>query len=120
MDFPCLTFGELINFLAVGWGALANKISRQKTKQTQSVPNLTKKDGELTVSDEEKAEMLSQFFSCVFTHEETGNWNIPRKTDCEMCDMYFEDSKLWKELELLNTSKSPGFDEIHPVELKGA
>ena len=37
-----------------------------------------------------------------------------------MSDMYFEESKLWKELDLLNTSKSPGFDETRPVVLKGA
>ena len=36
---------------------------KQKTKQTGSLPNLTKEDGELTVSDQEKAEVLSQFFS---------------------------------------------------------
>ena len=34
--------------------------------------------------------------------------------------MYFEDSELLKELESLITSKSPGFDELHPVVLKGA
>ena len=53
-------------------------------------------------------------------HEEHGNSNIPIKTDCEMSDMYFEESELLKELESLNTSKSPGFDEIHPVVLRGA
>ena len=34
--------------------------------------------------------------------------------------MYFEESELSKELESLNTSKSPSFDEIHPVVLKEA
>ena len=34
--------------------------------------------------------------------------------------MYFEESELSKELESLNFSKSPSFDEFHPVVLKGA
>ena len=34
--------------------------------------------------------------------------------------MYIEESELLKELESLNTSKSPAFGEIHPVVLKGA
>ena len=35
---------------------------KQKTKRPESVPNLTEEDRELTVSDQEKAEVLSQFF----------------------------------------------------------
>ena len=38
-----------------------------------------------------------------------------------MSDFYFEESELSKKVESLNTSKSPGFDEIHPLVLrKGA
>ena len=46
---------------------------KQKTKRTESIPNLTKQDGELTVSDQEKAEVMSQFFSSIFTREEPEN-----------------------------------------------
>ena len=72
----------------------------QKTKRTESIPNLPKEDGELTVSDQEKAEVLSQILSSILMHEEHGNSNIPIKTYCEMSDMYFEESKLLKDLEL--------------------
>ena len=37
-----------------------------------------------------------------------------------MSDVYFEESELWKLLELWNTSKSTCFYELHTVELKGA
>ena len=60
---------------------------KRKTKRTESTPNLTKEDGNQTVSDQEKAEMLSQFFSSISTHEEPGNWKIPIKIDCETSDM---------------------------------
>ena len=90
---------------------------KQKSKRIESIPNLTKEDVELAVSDQEKTELLSQYFSAVFTHEEPLNWKISLKTDCEMSDMYFGESELLKELESLNTSKSPGFDGIHPLVL---
>ena len=90
---------------------------KQKSKRIESIPNLTKEAVELAVSDQEKTELLSQYFSAVFTHEEPGNWKISLKTDCEMSDMYFGESELLKELESLNTSKSPGFDGIHPLVL---
>ena len=34
--------------------------------------------------------------------------------------MYFEECEILKEPESLNTSKSPGFDEVHPLVLKEA
>ena len=49
---------------------LSRNYVKQKTKRTESIPSLPKEEGELTVSDQEKAEVLSQFFSSVFTHED--------------------------------------------------
>ena len=54
-----------------------------KTKMKVGVPNLLKSsdnDGtNLTENDKEKAEVLADFFSSVFTREKDGDWVLPEK-----------------------------------------
>ena len=90
---------------------------RQKTVLQNAIPALVQDDGSLTTNEIEKSEVLSKFFSSVFTHEPPGEWKIPELDithpikDLEIT----EKLKLVKEqLDSVNTSKSPGPDEIHP------
>ena len=46
---------------------------RQKTTIRQAIPALIKPNGMLTDTDDEKAEVLSNFFASVFTDEPPGN-----------------------------------------------
>ena len=79
------------------------------------------KDGELKTEDQEKANILNDFFSSVFTVE--GNSEMPnfeqkvKDEDCiDKIDINAE--KLWKQLKSLNVSKSCGPDNCHPFFLK--
>ena len=44
-----------------------------KTRQTEKISNLKKEDGTLTENDQGKAEVLNDFFSSVFTNEDSNN-----------------------------------------------
>ena len=50
---------------------------RQKTVLQNAIPALLQDDGYLTTNEIEKVEVLSKFFSSVFTHEPPGEWKIP-------------------------------------------
>ena len=52
---------------------------KSKVKSKSNVSNLTKEDGTLTTSDKEKAKILNDFFTSVFTAQ-NGN-NIPDMED---------------------------------------
>ena len=88
---------------------------RQKTVLQNAIPALVRDDGSLTTNEIEKVEVLSKFFSSVFTHEPPAEWKIreldirhPRK------DLEITEQLVKGQLHLLNTSKFPGPDEIHP------
>ena len=55
---------------------------------------LVQDDGSLTTNEIEKVEVLSKFFSSVFTHEPPGEWKIPELDithpikDLEMTEKY--------------------------------
>ena len=49
---------------------------RQKTTIRESIPALIKPNGMLSDTDEEKAEVLSNFFASVFTDETPSYWDI--------------------------------------------
>ena len=74
----------------------------------------------LTSNDQEKAEVLSEFFSSVFTLEPEDN--IPtlpeRNYQHKLTDINITRDKVIKKLLKIKTDKSPGSDEIHPRALK--
>jgi hypothetical protein len=77
-------------------------------------------DVELTTSDEEKAEVLLDFFSSIFTTEDKGTMPPFDSRNVQSVLEYIDvtDDKVKSFLLKLNTSKSPGPDGLHPRVLK--
>ena len=94
--------------------------SKRKCKQGISV--LKKPDGTYTTNDREKAEVLDNLFSSVFTRENTDS--IPHTVPGEKSDRVFisdiiiTEKAVKDKLNKLNTAKTPGIDKIHPRVLK--
>ena len=92
---------------------------KSKTKPKENISSLLKEDGSLTKDDSEKAEVLNNYFSSVFTKEDTDNIPIFKS----QCDNVIENfninsSDMAKALKSLKINKSPGPDGIHPRLLK--
>ena len=88
---------------------------RQKTAFQNAIPALVQDDGSLTTNEIEKVEVLSKMFSSVFTHEPPGEREIPELDVTHPIKNLEITEKLFKEqLDSLNTSISPGPDEVHP------
>ena len=91
-----------------------------KLKPKESVPNLTKPNGELTINDLEKACLLNEFLSSVFTKEDlksTPTFDCGKNVNV-LTTISTTRDKMFKVLHSLNPSKSPGPDQIHPKILK--
>ena len=89
--------------------------SQRSTKS--AIPNLQRKDGSMAHTDEEKAEILNQQFSSVFTREDLSN--IPN-FDPHPCTSFLDNisispEEVKKKLTKLRTDKSCGPDEVHPL-----
>ena len=90
-----------------------------RTKPKENISNLTKEDGSLTNSDSEKEDVLLNFFTNVFTKEDTPNMsNFDTKCDTKLPFIHIDEDKMFKALNNLKPNKSPGPDEIHPKVLK--
>ena len=88
---------------------------RQKTTMREAIPALIKLIGMLTDTDDEKTEVLSNFFASVFTDEPPGNWEISPPPTASIDDnLGLTMIDIREELNQLDTSKSPGPDGIHP------
>ena len=88
---------------------------RQKTTIREEIPALIKPNGMLTDTDDEKAEVLSNFFASVFTNEPPGNWEISPPPTASIDDnLELTMNDIREKLNRLDTSKSPGPDGIHP------
>ena len=91
-----------------------------KTKSKESIPNLEDKEGNVVESDSEKCEVMNKFFSSVFVNEDVSSVptmaNVPNFST--VSNVNISESDIIKALTSLNTSKSPGPDEIHPLLLK--
>ena len=97
------------------------KYARSKTKTKNSIPDLFKDDDytESTKSDKEKANVLADFFTSVFTVEGDGEMPHLDKIDVPPLEtMTIYTDKVKKKLDKLNISKSPGPDRVHPRVLK--
>ena len=70
-------------------------------------------------SDEDKAKILAEFFSSVFTQEKEGDIpSLDKEADIFVESCNIDIKEVEKKLERLNPSKSPGPDNIHPRILK--
>ena len=96
------------------------KYANSKLKSKSKVPDLKLSDESHTSNDQEKADILNEFFSSVFTHEDLNNFP---KSRTRIFRSKLEDIEITEEIVLdaltsLNGSKSPGPDAIHPRILK--
>ena len=95
------------------------KYVSSKTKPKESVSNLCKGDGLLTDNDSEKAELLNNFFSSVFTSEDSSDsQEFIKDINVQICNLSVSPDQMEKALNNLNISKSPGPDKLHPRILK--
>ena len=90
------------------------KYVKSKTHVKTGVPELTY-DGKTATTDCDKAEVLNQFYTSVFTKEDD---NIPTPTqtftDSILSDIVITEKMVEKKLDNLNQNKSPGNDNHHP------
>lgn len=91
-----------------------------KTKAKSGVFNLKNDSGEFVSSDKEKAEVLNEFFSTVFTKEDRSTVpGIPDKFVLEtLHDINVSVQDVEKLLRDIDVTKSMGPDNIHPYLLK--
>ena len=96
--------------------------SRSLVKTKDKVRDLERQDGSLASEDAEKAELLSAFFTSVFTSEVNSN-DIPHLPRCEqqsLEDIEITPEQVEEKLGGLKSSSSPGPDGLHPRVLKEA
>ena len=97
------------------WKYVNTKLSR-----STGIPNLTKTDGNLTSSDDEKANVLNSFFSSVFTQEDLSDIpnieNLSKNTF--LTDIIITRDAVKSKLKNLNPAKAMGPDKIPGVILK--
>ncbi len=93
---------------------------KKRLKTTSGIADLVKSkpgdEEQLTNSDGEKAEVLSTFFSSVYTEEpDTGIPVLERKqVDRPLDEIEFTREEVMKKLQKLKIDKSPGPDSVHP------
>ena len=89
-------------------------------KRVTGISNLTKEDNTLTDSDKEKANILNEFFSSVFTLEELSNVPKlpPRNDGMYLTDLILTRDAVKAKLNKLDASKASGPDGIPTIILK--
>ena len=96
-----------------------NYVSKN-SKTKKSVSQLLSSDGTLTSSDQETANTLNEYFSSVFSNENTNT--IPdfndRNFNHELDQIVITEKKVEEIISNLKPSKSQGPDKIHPHFLK--
>ena len=80
------------------------------------VDSLQKDDGSIAELDQEKAEVLNEYFKTVFTVENVENMPViaPFNIEAPLYDVVISEAQVLKKLLALKVSKSPGPDLLHP------
>ena len=93
---------------------------KNQTKSREGLSPLITDNGETTETDSEKAEVLNNFFSSVFTREDFTNMPDPepRYIQKPLMGADILVSEVNKALKKMNCDKSPGPDQVHPKVLK--
>ena len=96
------------------------RYANSKLKTKSRVPDLKVSDSRFADSEQEKVDVLNQFFTSVFTREDLSS--IPqleeRQFASPLTDINITEELVLNALKSLNASKSPGPDSIHPRILK--
>ena len=91
--------------------------SHSQTKTREKVEDLRKPDGGMATQDNDKAEVLSSYFSSVFTRESMDH-SIPRVMEHapnhSLLDVDITPAKVEAKIRALKPSSSPGPDGLHP------
>ncbi|KAL8601399.1 hypothetical protein ACOMHN_042403 [Nucella lapillus] len=95
---------------------------KSKTTTRSGIGDLKKEDGSKTTSDQEKAELLNDFFHSMFTHEDDGPLPDPLTAEYSMIleDFEISEEKVLNLLQTLKTHKATGPDGINPLVLSKA
>ncbi|KAK6189771.1 hypothetical protein SNE40_001767 [Patella caerulea] len=95
------------------------KYVRSKTKKCEGISNLEKEDGTILYSNLEKAVELNNFFCGFFSKENTMSLpTVPIASSPTLDDIEISQDLVYSKLQKLNTTKSPGPDNLHPKVLK--
>ena len=86
-----------------------------KSKPKENIGKLENDKGELTDEDEEKTEILNNFFASVFSKEDVENVpDFDFNSNVNISSVSITKEDMYKALKSLKINKSPGPDEIHP------
>ena len=100
------------------------KYVKTKTKSPCNIPDLYLQEDDLdkglATEDKDKADVLADFYSSIFTKEPSGAIPNPKPQHITsvLHKSIFTEEKIKKKLLALKTTKSPGPDKIHPRVLK--
>ena len=96
------------------------KYVNSKLKRSTGICNLIKSDGTLTTSDKDKAQVLNEFFSSVFTSENIKNVPIlkPHNNNTFIPEILLTSTAVKNKLNNLKVDKATGPDKIPPFLLK--
>ena len=94
--------------------------ANSKLKTKSQVPDLKINETNYTTSEQEKVDILNDFFTSVFTKEDLSNLpNAPNLNHTAvLTDVEITEEAILEVIKSLDTSKSPGPDNIHPRVLK--
>ena len=98
------------------------KYAKSKMKTRSTVADFERPDGTMTETDVDKAEILNNDFTSVFTQESLENIPTFERTlhnTEELTDFMITDEKVENILKTLKTPKPPGPDGLHPRPLVG-
>ena len=92
------------------------KNAQSKLKTRTGIAHLTREDGSLTTTDMEKANVLNNFSSSVFTRKDANNMpdTFTSRTYSELMGIQFTPGDIAKKLSKMNPNKSPGPDGAAP------